>query len=151
VSLPGLDCWVCGPAKALVGGYFFSASGSWSWMAAPFVARELFAIRTCCLIAVRSSRASFLSSASASGLKGTPQSARIWAVISSIRASVEEGTAGVYETFCLRSIQDTPELERRNAAEVSVVERPLYACVLQASIRAISSYSPLSGALRVRC
>jgi len=61
-------------------------------MAAFFMVKELLAIRTCCVIAERSSFASVLSSASLSSLNEAPQSLRILAMISSIRSSVEEGT-----------------------------------------------------------
>src|ERR1700730_588567 len=78
-------------------------------MAAFFAVKEPFAICTCCRMAVRSSRASFLRSASASGVHGPQQSLRIATVISSIRASVDEGTAISYGMSILPSIQYIPE------------------------------------------
>lgn len=93
MSLLVVDWWVAARLKLLRNCHFLSASGSSSLMAAPFVPKELFAICTCCLIAARSSRASFLSSVSDSGLNWAPQRQRILVMISSIRASVEDGTA----------------------------------------------------------
>jgi hypothetical protein len=71
----------------------YSMSGSGFIKAAFLALNEDFAISTCWLTAVRSSLASFLSSASDFGDKGRPQRARILLQSSSIRASVEEGTA----------------------------------------------------------
>src|SRR5579863_8058387 len=66
-------------------------------MAAFVAVNELFAICTCWLMASLSSRANFLSSASADGVKGLEQRARILAVMFSIRASVEDGTRGILD------------------------------------------------------
>ena len=65
-------------------------------MAALFALREDFAIRTCFRMVTRSSLASFLSSVSDSGVNGWAQRVRMREQSSSMRASVEGGTAKFY-------------------------------------------------------
>ena len=145
VSLPGLDWCVRGfPVKGSKKKCSYSSlrAGSRRLMAACFVVSEPDAIRTCSRIARRSCRANFLRSASASGVNGPRQRLRIAAVISSIRASVDEGTGGFYGMLIVGSIQYIPDL----AEDKSPKNKPpttVFAKVLgPIGIRAISSYSP---------
>src|SRR5882672_7718810 len=71
-------------------------------MAAFLAPNEPCAILTCCRMAVRNSRASFLRSASTSGPNGPRQRCLIAAVIASILKSVEEGTDVFYGMLILR-------------------------------------------------
>ena len=87
-------------------------------MAAAFVLKELFAIATCWLITVRRSKASFRSSASVWGLNGAAQRVRIFAMIDSIRASVDDGIAIFYGASLAGSIQNKPELFASNDAVI---------------------------------
>jgi hypothetical protein len=70
--------------------------------------KELVAIRTCCWMTMRSSRARVLSSLSASGVYGPVQRARILEQSLSIRASVSEGKQGFTGFTWLSSIQGIP-------------------------------------------
>jgi hypothetical protein len=73
--------------------------GSRAAIAAFFVPSEDLAIHTCCLIARRSSRASFLSSDSTSGLRRPVQSDRMRSQSSSILLSVAVGTGSSVSKF----------------------------------------------------
>src|SRR5258708_2735212 len=148
VSLPGLDWCVRGfPVKAGQGlqkkcSYSSLRAGSRRLMAACFVVSEPFAIRTCSRIARRSCRANFLRSASASGFNGPWQRLRIAAVSSSIRASVDEGTAVFYGHVA--AWFDT--VHTRPSGDESPQYKPSDKCLRRAlghlELRAISSYSP---------
>ncbi len=70
---------------------YFSA-GSRTRMADCFVPRDLFAMRKCSVIAMRSSWASFRNSCSPLAVNGSAQTCRIRVHSSSIRGSVEVGT-----------------------------------------------------------